>query len=208
MGKVITIGRQFGSAGHDIGELLAEKLGFSFYDKELVELAAQKSNISDETLKNFDERATSSLLYSLASGSYSARGMAGPLYYEMPINDKLFIAQSNIIREVAQKDNCVIVGRCADYVLEDVKGVDLYNVFIYAPMDFRIGRVSEALGLTQKQAKERIVKTDKQRKTYYNYYSNKDWGDIDNYDICINSERFGIENSAEIIAEYIKGMNK
>lgn len=208
MSKVITIGRQFGSAGHDIGELIAKELGFEFYDKELVEMAAKKSNISNETLKDFDEKATSSLLYSLASGSYSVRGMSGPLYYEMPINDKLFIAQSDIIKSVAQKGDCVIVGRCADYVLEEAEGVDVCNVFIYAPLDYRVQRVMDAFGINQKQAKDRVIKTDKQRKTYYNYYSNMDWGAMENYDICINTAKIGIENSAKIIIDYIKGMDK
>lgn len=208
MAKVITIGRQFGSAGHDIGELVAKELGYEFYDKELVEMAAKKSNISDETLMNFDERATSSLLYSLASGSYSVRGIAGPLYYEMPINDKLFIAQSDIIKEVAQTGNCVIVGRCADYVLEDMENVDVCNVFVYAPFEYRVQRVMDAFEINQKQAKDRVTKTDKQRKTYYNYYSNKDWGDMNHYDICVNSSKISVESAAKMIIEYIKGMDK
>ncbi len=207
MAKVITIGRQFGSAGHDIGKLIADRLGFEFYDKELVEMAAKQSNISNETLKEIDEKATSSLLYSLASGSYSLRGISGPLYYEMPLNDKLFIAQSDIIKSVAQKGDCVIVGRCADYVLDDVEDAQVYNVFVYAPLEYRIKRVMEALKLTEKQAKDRILKTDKQRKTYYNYYSNKDWGEMKNYDVCINTAKFGIENSAKMIIDYIKGLD-
>ena len=109
MKNVITIGRQYGSAGHAIGALVAEKLGYTFYDKQLVEIAAKNSNISDETVKHIDEKATSSLLYSLASGSYSLRGINGPLYYEMPLNDKLFIAQSDVIKNVAAKENSVIV---------------------------------------------------------------------------------------------------
>ncbi|MGN0183383.1 MAG: AAA family ATPase [Candidatus Ornithomonoglobus sp.] len=206
MKKVITIGRQYGSAGHDIGELIAKELGYKFYDKELVEMAAKESNISSEAVKHIDERASSSLLYSLASGSYSVRGIAGPLYYEMPLNDKLFIAQSNVIKKVASEDNCVIVGRCADYVLEEEENIDLLNVFVHAPLDFRIGRVMEAFKIPQKKAKERVVKTDKQRKTYYSYYANRDWGNMQNYDICINSEKLGIERGAKLIIDYIRGL--
>lgn len=208
MTKVITIGRQYGSAGHDIGKMIAETLGYKFYDKELVELAAKKSNISQEAVKDIDEKATSSFLYSLASGNYSLRGVTGPLYYEMPLNDKLFIAQSEVIKDVASRDNCVIVGRCADYVLEDVKNVDLINVFIYADFDFRIKRVREAFNLTEKQAKDRVVKTDKQRKIYYGYYSNRDWGDMSNYDMCLNTCKLGIKPVASIIINYIKGLEK
>ncbi len=207
MTKVITIGRQFGSAGHDIGKMIAEELGYRFYDKELVEMAAKKENISTDAVKDMDEKATSSLLYSLASGSFSLRGVAGPLYYEMPLNDKLFIAQSDIIKTVAKNENCVIVGRCADYVLEDEEDIELYNVFVHAPMDYRISRVMEALGLTEKQARERINKTDKQRKTYYNYYSNREWGKLSNYDIVANTGKLGIANSAKMIANCIKGIN-
>ncbi len=206
MKKVITIGRQYGSAGHDIGELAAKELGFKFYDKELVEMAAKESNISSEAVKNIDEKASSSLLYSLASGSYSVRGIAGPLYYEMPLNDKLFLAQSNVIKKVTAEDNCVIVGRCADYVLEEEKDIDLLSVFVHAPLEFRVGRVMEAFKLPQKKAKDRVVKTDKQRKTYYSYYANRDWGDMLNYDICINSEKFGIERGAKLIIDYIRGL--
>lgn len=208
MKNVITIGRQFGSAGHDIGELVAAKLGYTFYDKKLVEIAAKKSNLSDEAVKQLDEKATSSLLYSLASGSYSIHGINGPLYYEMPLNDKLFIVQSDVVKNVAAKENSVIVGRCSDYILEDADDINLINVFIYAPLEFRIKRVKEAFDLTDKQAKERVLKTDKQRKTYYNYYSNRDWGKMSNYDLCINSEKIGIEKSAEIIADFVRSINK
>lgn len=206
MKNVITIGRQFGSGGHDIGKLVAEKLGYSFYDKELVEIAAKKSNISNETVNRIDEKATSSLLYSLVSGSYSIRGMNGPLYYEMPLNDKLFIAQSDVIKDVASKDNCVIVGRCADYVLSEVEDVRLLNVFIYAPQEERIKRISEIYNLSEKQAKEKTVKSDKQRKTYYSYYSNRDWGKMTNYDLCINSQKAGIEKTADMIADFVRSI--
>ncbi len=208
MSRVITIGRQYGSAGHDIGEMIAEELGYKFYDKNLVEMAAKKSDLSPEAIKHVDEKASSSLLYSLSSGSYSLRGMPGPLYYEMPINDKLFITQSEVIKSAAAEGNCVIVGRCADYVLEDCKNVDLLNVFIYGELSYRVGRVMEAYGITQKQAKDRVVKTDKQRKTYYNYYSNREWGVMSNYDMCLNTGVLGIENSAKIIINYIKGLEK
>ena len=208
MKNVITIGRQYGSAGHAIGALVAEKLGYPFYDKQLVEIAAKNSNISDETVKHIDEKATSSLLYSLASGSYSLRGINGPLYYEMPLNDKLFLAQSEVIKDIASKESCVIVGRCADYVLDDAEDVNLINVFIYADMDFRVKRVMETFEISEKQAKDKINKTDKQRKTYYSYYSNRDWGKMSNYDVCLNTSKFGIEKSAEMIASLVRSIDK
>ncbi|HIU57635.1 MAG TPA: cytidylate kinase-like family protein [Candidatus Ornithomonoglobus merdipullorum] len=208
MTRVITIGRQYGSAGHDIGQMVAEALGYKFYDKELVEIAAKKSNISKEAVDDIDEKATSSFLYSLASGNYSLRGITGPLYYEMPLNDKLFIAQSQVIKDVAGRDNCVIVGRCADYVLDDAKNVDLLNVFIYADQDFRIRRVKETFNITERQAKDRVIKTDKQRRIYYSYYSNRDWGSMSNYDMCLNTCKLGIKTAANIIINYVKGLDK
>ncbi|MCH5209960.1 MAG: cytidylate kinase-like family protein [Oscillospiraceae bacterium] len=204
MSLVITIGRQFGSGGRDVGEKVAQYFNIPFYDKELVEMAAQKSNLSHEALKEVDEHATNSFLYSLASGNYSLRGINAPIYYEMPINDKLFIAQAEVIKEVSNKGPCVIVGRCADYVLEDEKNVDLLNVFIYGSVDYRAKRVMEALELSQSKARDKVLKTDKQRRTYYDYYTSKDWGVMSNYDVCINAETFGIDGAANLIINYAK----
>ncbi len=203
MSLVITIGRQFGSGGRNVGEKVAEYFNIPFYDKELVEMAAQKSNLSQEALKEVDEHATNSFLYSLASGNYSLRGINAPIYYEMPINDKLFIAQAEVIKEIAKKGSCVIVGRCADYVLEN-ENVDLLNVFIHGSVDYRAGRVMDALGLKQNKARDKVIKTDKQRRTYYDYYTSKDWGVMSNYDLCINAETFGIEGAANLIISYAK----
>ena len=203
MSLVITIGRQFGSGGRNVGEKVAEYFNIPFYDKELVEMAAQKSNLSQEALKEVDEHATNSFLYSLASGNYSLRSINAPIYYEMPINDKLFIAQAEVIKEIAKKGSCVIVGRCADYVLEN-ENVDLLNVFIHGSVDYRAGRVMDALGLKQNKARDKVIKTDKQRRTYYDYYTSKDWGVMSNYDLCINAETFGIEGAANLIISYAK----
>lgn len=198
MSLIITIGRQFGSGGRDVGERIAEYFNIPFYDKELVEMAAQKSNISKEALKEVDEHATNSFLYSLASGNYSLRGINAPIYYEMPINDKLFIAQAEVIKEIAKKGSCVIVGRCADYVLEN-ENVELLNVFIYGSVDYRAKRVMEAQGITQAKARDKVLKTDKQRRTYYDYYTSKDWGVMSNYDICVNTEKLSISGASDLI---------
>ena len=203
MSLIITIGRQFGSGGRDVGEKVAEYFNIPFYDKELVELAAQKSNISKEALKEVDEHATNSFLYSLASGNYSMRGINAPIYYEMPINDKLFIAQADVIKEVAKKGSCVIVGRCADYVLEN-ENEDVLSVFVYGSVDYRAKRVMSALNITQAKAKDKVLKTDKQRRTYYDYYTSKNWGVMSNYDLCIDAEKFGIEETANMIINAAK----
>lgn len=203
MSLVITIGRQFGSGGRDVGEKVAKYFDIPFYDKELVELAAQKSNLSQEALKEVDEHATSSFLYSLASGNYSMRGINAPIYYEMPINDKLFIAQAEVIKELAKKGSCVIVGRCADYVLES-EDVDLLNVFIHGGVDYRAKRVMSAFDISQSKARDKVIKTDKQRRTYYDYYTSRDWGVMSNYDLCVDAEKFGIDTAAEIIISCAK----
>jgi cytidylate kinase len=207
MSLVITIGRQFGSGGRDIGEKVAEYFDIPFYDKELVEMAAQKSNISKEALKEVDEHATNSFLYSLASGNYSLRGINAPIYYEMPINDKLFIAQAEVIKDVARKGSCVIVGRCADYVLEN-EDIDMLNVFIYGGTDYRAKRVMEAFDIPHSKARDKVNKTDKQRRTYYDYYTSRDWGVMSNYDLCVNAEKFGISGAANLIINCAKSKIK
>lgn len=202
MSLVVTIGRQFGSGGKDIGMSIAKALDIPFYDKEIVEMAAQKGNLNADTAKHIDEKATNSFLYSLVSGGYSSSGTS--LYYEMPINDKLFIAQSDVIKEVARKGSCVVVGRCADYVLRDEKNIDLYSIFVYGGLDYRIGRVMERYPeLTHSKAKDKVIKTDKQRRTYYDYYTDGNWGAMNNYDLCINTERLGIDKSAKMLASYL-----
>ncbi len=202
MKTVITIGRQYGSGGREIGEKLAKALDIPFYDKELVTLAAQNSDLHKDVLREIDERATNSLLYSLVTGN-AMRGVNSPIYYEMPINDKLFIAQSEIIKDIAKKGSCVIVGRCADYVLDDCN-IPNVNVFIHANMPFKIGRIQKEADLSPEKAKDKIVKTEKRRKTYYNYYTNREWGKPDNYDICINSSKLGIDMAVELLKNFVK----
>ena len=204
MNKIITIGREFGSGGKDVGKMVADALNIPFYDKELVELAAKKSNFNEDAVKEIDERATHSLLYSIVTGSFGLDGLNSPLFYEMPMNDKFFIAQSEIIKEVAAKESCVIVGRCADYVLSEVENVDVLSTFIYGSLDYRSMRVARDLNLTLPRARDYIKKTDKQRRTYYDYYTSHEWGKISNYDLCINTEKIGIESAAQMIINYCK----
>lgn len=204
MSLVITIGRQYGSAGIDIGQKIADALGIPFYDKELVELAAEKSNLSPDALKRADERATNSFLYSVANGGMSFHSLHTPTPYDMPINDKLFIAQSEVIKEIAAKGDCVIVGRCADYVLRNVENVDVLSIFLYAPLDYRVKRVMEHVGLNEAKARESVIKTDKRRRTYYEYYTSNDWGVMSNYDLCLNTAALGIDETAELVISYVK----
>ena len=202
---VITIGRQYGSGGREIGKKISELLGISYYDDELISMAAKNSGLNHEVLSDVDEKATNSLLYTLAM-SGSLFGGNAAMAYEMPINDKLYIAQSEVIKELAAKEHCVIIGRCADYVLKDYPNA--INVFIYADLDKRAERVAAAKGITEAKAKDLIIKTDKQRANYYNYYTSLKWGRIENYDLCIDSGKIGPENVAQVIAEYVRTIRK
>lgn len=197
---VICIGRQYGSGGYEIAKKVSETLGIPFYDKELVELAAKRGNLHDEAVKRADEKAANSFLYSIVTGNYSMATAGGPLYYDMPINDKLFLAQSEIIKEIAQEGSCVILGRCADYVLAE-EDVNVLSVYIYAGMDAKIEAVMEKDGLSRTKAKDKIVKTEKQRRAYYDYYTNREWGKMSNYDICLSSDIVGVESCVNIICE-------
>lgn len=197
---IITIGREYGSGGRELGEKLAAKLGFKFYDQELVEMAAEKSDIHASILHKADEQASRSLLYSIATG-IDTRFFTPS--YELPINDKLFIEQANVIKELANKEDCVIVGRCADYILESA-GIPSIDLFIYASKDAKIARISKLYDLSPEKAKDKIKKVEKSRKTYYNYYSNKEWGELANYDLCINTTNMPIDKAVDVAINFIK----
>ncbi len=200
MSKIITIGRQFGSGGRAMGNIIAKELNIPLYDKELVEMAAKKSDVSLEAIKEIDERATNSLLYSVVMGSWGTRGINVPLYYEMPLNDKLFVAQSKVIKELADKGDCILVGRCADYVLAETDH-DVLSVFVYADLDTKIEFAVNNLGVAREKAKDTIQKKDKQRRTYYDYYTNKKWGNIASYDLCVNVGKMGMEKAADLVVQ-------
>ncbi len=194
---VITIARQFGSGGREIGEIVAKTLGIPLYDKELITDAASKGEFNPELIRNTDESAANSLLYTLAMGS-NVLGATMHFGYRMPLNDKLFILQSEVIREYASKGSCVIIGRCADYVLRD--DPSLFRIFIYGDLDHRQVRIAQRHPeIKSSQIIDAINKTDKRRASYYNFYTGNKWGKFDNYDMAINSSTFGIEETAKLI---------
>ena len=196
---IITIARQFGSGGREIGEKIAAALGFPLIDKELIKDAASKSELNEDIIKSVDESAANSLLYTLAMGS-NVLGTTIHFGYKMPINDKLFILQCDAIKEYAAKGSCVIIGRCADYVLREEP--NLFRIFIYGDIDHRRERVKERHPeLKSSQIIDVISKTDKRRASYYNFYTGGKWGKFDNYDIAINSACLGIEGTARVIAD-------
>jgi len=176
---VIAIGRQCGSSGKIIGQKLAEELGIKCYDKELLALAAKNSGLCEELFKTHDEKPTNSFLYSLVMDTYSM-GFTTSGYMDMPINHKIFLAQFDTIKQLADEESCVIVGRCADYALAEYP--NLVSVFITADI---------------------MVKTDKKRSSYYNYYSNKKWGDVRSYDLCINRSSVGVDGTVKLIHNFV-----
>ncbi len=197
---IITIGREFGSAGREIGYKIADDFGIKLYDKEMLNRAAKESGICEELFEAHEEKPTNSFLYSLVMDTYSL-GYSSGSYTDMPINHKVFLAQFDAIKKIASEGPCILVGRCADYALEEFDNV--LTVFIHAKMEARIRRIARIYNLTDAKAKEMIQKTDKQRSSYYNYYTNKKWSDAESYDICLDSSVLGIEGTAEAIKQLV-----
>ena len=198
---IITIGRQYGTGGREIGKKLAEALSIPYYDREIIARAAKKSGFSEELFDQLDKRATNSFLYSLTMfGSTGTNGMT--------LTDQLFLAQSKVLREVADAGACVVVGRCADHVLREYQ--NRCDFFIHGSIEQRIDRIHhcddyELSGRTPEAALEKM---DKQRSTYYNYYTGKVWGKCDHYDLCVNAGRIGVEKSVDVIMHYIQSTEK
>lgn len=195
--KIITISRQFGSGGHDVGKLLSQKLGLSFYDKDLIVMAAEKSGMSRELLENLDETMSLSFFQPFSAGGRFS------ILNDVSINDKVFFEQAAVIKSLADKESCIIVGRCADYVLRHYTNV--FNIYVFANLDYRIGRVKDRYQLEDAAAKDVVIKTDKRRSSYYNYYSGKSWGAANSYHLCVDSGFSGVEKTVDTIAKYVLG---
>ena len=189
---IITIGRQLGSGGHYIGEELAKRLSIPFYDKELLFKAAQLSGLDAELFERVDENVRGQI----SSGLFGFRYyfvMDGVPYYGGLSGEALFKIQSDAINFLANKSSCLILGRCADYVLRDRH--DCFNIFICGDEDDRMERIAEKRGLSMKEARSLILKTDKQRAVYYDFYTGSEWGDAASYHVCINSSVFGLDGT-------------
>lgn len=200
MNKVVTISRQYGSGGREIGQKIAEHYGIPFYDNELITRAAKESGFAEETFARAEDKATNSLLYSLAMG-INVYGNQDFGFTGLSLDDRIFLAQSDVIRKVAEGGPCVIVGRCADYVLKERENV--VNLFVKASMSFRLERVVKEYGEEEKKAADIILKNDKRRANYYNYHVGEKWTDLNNYDLVIRSDFAGIDRSVECICEYL-----
>ncbi len=198
---VITIGRQCGSKGRQIGQALAQKMGVKCYDKELLSLAAKNSGLCEELFETHDEKPTNSFLYSLVMDTYSL-GYTTSAYMDMPINHKIFLAQFDAIKKLAEEESCVIVGRCADYALAEYPNT--VSVFITGDEDNKIKWLQEFYNVDAAKAKDIMIKTDKKRASYYNYYSSKKWGDAKSYDLCVNSSSLDPDDLVDIIYTFAK----
>ena len=200
MSYIITISREFGSGGHEIGKRLAEDLDIAFYDKNILEVAAKESGICQEFFEANDESYTTSFLFSLVMGNYPVNAN-GTVNTEMPLNHRLFLAQFDTIKKIAEEGPCVIVGRCADYVLKDRD--DVLNFFVMGNMVEKKKRILERYDIEKNKVEDFIKKTDKRRAHYYNYYSDMKWGEAKNYDFCINSSKTGIQGAVDLMKSYI-----
>lgn len=199
MKTVTTIGRQFGSGGHEIGIRLAKELNIPFYDKELLQKAAEESGLCEKIFDNFDEKPKS-VLYSIMMDSYMF-AVPGTNAGES-LEQQVYLATYNTIRRIADQGSCVIIGRCADYALADHPKT--LKLFIDAPMEARLKTVETRENLSPEKAKALIARTDKHRAAYYEYYSSQKWGGVNSYDFCLDSSVFGIDGSVELIKHMIE----
>ena len=192
MDKVITVSRQFGSGGREFGVKLAKELGIPFYDKDLISMAAESSNLSEEFMRHYEESAPGLFSRTLYS------------YYQMPMTDQIYIAQSNLIKQLAAKGPCVIIGRCSDVIVEDS-----VKIYIHASLQQRVERKNAmGIGVPPEKMEEHVKATDKKRKKYYEYYTDQKWGMAENHDLCLDSGRIGVDGCVECALTFIKRLSK
>ncbi len=208
MKKIITISREYGSAGSAIGKIVAEKLGWKYYDKQLIDLAADESGLSPKFIEKSEQSLSSGWLYNMMLGSnYSSNYTTATTPNTLPLVDQIYNAQRTIILKVAKESPCVIVGRCADYILhtsEEFADSDILKLFVYANPDDRIKRAIEAYGIPEKDAKKTITQVNKRRANHYNTFTEWTWGAYEHYDLLINSSYAGIDGTADLIVNAAK----
>ena len=203
MNKIITITRQFGSGGREIGKKLAEAYGIPFYDNEIISRAAKDTGFAEAAFERAEDKASNSLLYSIAMGMnvFSSQDVG---FSGLSLDDRIFLAQSKVIRNVEKEGPCVIVGRCADYILKNQENV--VNLFIRATLDFRIKRAIEVEGIPKEKSAEMVMKKDKSRANYYKYHSGERWDNVLNYDFAIRSDLCGIDGTVACLKAYLDQM--
>lgn len=197
---VITIAREYGSGGRTIGKMLAEKMGIHFYDKELMKLASEDSGINEALFANADETVKSTRLFKVAHNIYRGE-LIPPESDDFVSTQNLFNYQAKIIKQLALEESCVIVGRCADFILKDYDNV--LSVFIHAPHEYCMEQAAKKHSMPSKELEKFILKTDKHRAEYYKYYTGREWTDARNYDLCLNSSKLGYDRCVEEIISYI-----
>ncbi len=200
-GIVITIARQYGSGGRTIGQMLAKELGVEFYDRDILKLASEDSGINERLFNQTDEKPHKGILSKIVKRVYDGE-LITPDSKDFSSVDNLFNYQAKIIRELAQEESCVIIGRCADYILKDQTNV--VRVFVHAPKEYLIARTLERNSMTEKEAEKFIEKTDKERSEYYTYHTGRSWVDARNYDLCLDSSRLGFEGCVKAIKAYME----
>lgn len=206
---VITIARQYGSGGRTIGQMLSKELNLHYYDKELMKLASDDSGINEALFVKADEKLKSTSLFRIAKNVYNGELISPEKGDEFVSNDNLFNYQAKIIKQLAEEESCILIGRCADYILKDYDNV--LSVFIHAPKDFCMQEAAKKINLSGKELERFIAKTDKHRADYYKYYTGREWTDARNYDLCLDSSKLGFERCVEEIRSYMKvrfGSNK
>ena len=194
---IITIGREYGSGGREIGKALSEKLGISFYDKQIISLAAEKSGLSPEFITNNEQRVRSGFMQNLAASAAYQSGFFSSQY--LPLSETIFISQAQVVRDIAARERAVIVGRCADYILSGRKNT--VNIFIHAPIEDRVRRIMALYQLSEAEAMKAIATSDKERGNHYFRYTDRKWGKAQNYDLSVNSSLLGIEGTVEMLAD-------
>lgn len=197
---VITIARGYGSGGKTMGKMLAEELGIHFYDRELLRLASDESGINEELFGRADEQLKKSLLYRIASKEYKGE-LIPPDREDFVSNDNLFNYQAKVIRQLAKQESCIIVGRCADYILKDLDNV--VKIFVHASVEDCVGRLKGLFSLPEKDLEKKVITTDKRRAAYYKYYTGRNWEDAQNYDLCLNSQQLGFDKCVQIVKNYL-----
>ncbi|MBP3480000.1 MAG: cytidylate kinase-like family protein [Clostridia bacterium] len=200
-GIIVTVSREAYCGGDELARMLADKTGFKFYDREIISLASQKSGIHEEHFESVEKKPTNSILYSVVMGMYSSRGAYVKLD-DVLTDDKIYKVQADIIRDMAAQGNCVFVGRCSDYILRNNE--KCFNIFLRGNLDDRVKRVMSEQNTSEAEAKKIVSRADKKRRSYYNYYTNREWGNINNYDIALNLSTISETDAVDVIINYLE----
>lgn len=200
-GIIVTVSREAYCGGDELAKMLADKAGFKFYDREIISLASQKSGIHEEHFESVEKKPTNSILYSVVMGMYSSRGAYVKLD-DVLTDDKIYKVQADIIRDMAAQGNCVFVGRCSDYILRNNE--KCFNIFLRGDLNDRVKRAMDEQNTSEAEAKKIVSRADKKRRSYYNYYTNREWGNINNYDIALNLSKISEKDAVDVILNYLE----